>query len=153
MKIRADEHVSPQIVETICGLCLSAGWTFDHVNHVGDRGASDVHWMNNFAADGGQAVLTADTDFTSRPPQVVAVARTGMKIMLLPSRWAQAKRSLQTAHILFWWPQIEAKLHEMKARECVTPRWHLDEKKVAFQKVEINFSRAEKRLKHAQLNP
>jgi hypothetical protein len=68
LKIRADEHVAPAIIAILHAIALSAGYEIDSVLTAGDRGSSDVHWITKFAAEGGEAILTADTDFIKNPP-------------------------------------------------------------------------------------
>ena len=110
MKIRADEHVSKEIGRAVRELALSPGFELTHVIEIGDRGSDDVHWITRFALDGGDAIISADTDFCKRPHQVMAVNNTGLRLIHLPSRWANARGDLQAAHILLWWRRIEAKL-------------------------------------------
>jgi len=146
VKIRADEHVSRRIVETVRAICLTEGWTLDQVNEAGDGGKPDQHWLHRFADAGGQAILTADVDFPTRPHQVAAVYNTGIKIILLPSKWAQARGFLQASHILLWWPRMEAKLKDMKPRECYRPDWTINDATGAFKKIDIDFNKALKKL-------
>ena len=116
MRIRADEHVSREIVRVICELALSPDFEFSSIFQVGHDGSPDEYWATEFAKGGGDAILTADTDFFRKPNQVVAIDRTGLKVIHLPSRWANARAHLQTAHILMWWPRIEVKLQEANPR-------------------------------------
>ena len=149
MKVRADEHVSPEIVSTVCKVCLTQGWQFDHVYDVADGGLEDEHWITRFAKDGGQAILSADTDFAKKPPQVAAVFATGIRVIQMPAKWANAQRYLQAAHILLWWPRIESQLHAMRQRECCRPEWNLNSSSGKFIKVDIDFAKAHKKLKKA----
>lgn len=149
MKIRADEHVAPAIVTAINDMALSSDFTLDSILSVGAQGSSDVHWITAFAAEGGEAILTADTDFLKKSPQVAAVFQTGVKIIHLPPKWATAEGRLQAAHLLLWWKRIEAKLAVMKKRECFRPPWNIQETG-ELQKVDINFHTAAKKMKKAQ---
>lgn len=148
MKIRADEHVAPAIIAILQAIALSAGNEIDSVLTAGDRGSSDVHWITKFAAEGGEAILTADTDFIKNPPQVAAVFNTGVKVIHLPAKWAGAEGRLQAAHLLLWWARIETTLASMKPRECYRPPWNLHETG-EMQKVDIDFQSANKKLKKA----
>jgi hypothetical protein len=141
--------VSPRIVETVRAICLAQDWVLDHVIDAGDGGSSDTHWITRFAKTGGQAILSADTDFALKPPQVIAVFRTGLKVMLLPPQWGSARDFLQAAHILLWWPRIEVQLEAMRPRECFRPEWNVGDKTGKFHKIDINFHRAQKKLKRS----
>jgi PIN like domain len=148
LKIRADEHIAPVIVESLKAVAVKSETDLTSVLGVGigQKGMADVHWISDFAKSGGTAILTADTDFVKTPPQVDAVFRTGIKVIHLPNRWAQSKLSLQTAHLLIWWNRIEAKITEMKPRECFSPKWNISEEG-ELQKVQLDFAKAQLKLK------
>ena len=57
-------------------------------------------------------------------------------------------QGFQAAHILQWWERIEARLAEMKPRECYRPPWNIKETG-ALQKVSINFARAQRKRKRS----
>lgn len=147
MRIRADEHVAPAIVRAIREIALGDGFEITSVIEV-TRGASDVHWITAFANDGGDAILTADTDFLKEPPQVLAVQKTGLRVIHLPSGWANASLAMQAAHILQWWRRIEAQLVAMKARECYSPSYTLSED-AALKRVTLDFHAAGQKMKKA----
>lgn len=148
MKIRTDEHIAPAIVCAIRDMGLSSGWFIDSVLECGDQGATDVHWITKFMADGGDAILTADTDFLKNPPQVMAVFHTGAKVIHLPHQWANAAGRLQAAHILLWWGRIEKQLVSMKKQECYRPTWNLTETG-ELKKVDLDFHGMSRKLKKA----
>src|SRR5262245_28753405 len=108
-------------------MALHSDWELTSVITEGDRGVSDVHWITRFGRSGSNAILTVDTDFLSRPHQVMAVHDLGLKIIHLPHKWSNARCDLQAAHILLWWKRIEATLSCMKQRECYRPEWNLKE--------------------------
>jgi hypothetical protein len=104
-------------------MALSEGFEFSHVYDANQGGHADEHWITTFAKDGGEAIVTADSDFHKRAAQVVAVFNTGMKVIHLPPKWGNAKCHLQAAHILLWWGRIERCLTSMAGRECYRPPW------------------------------
>ena len=79
---------------------------------------------------------------------MVAVFKTGLKVIHLPPKWANAKGHLQAAHLLLWWLRIEQKLTGMKGRECYRPPWNLQETG-ELMKVDLDFADAQKNLKKA----
>jgi PIN like domain len=101
VKIRADEHVSPEIVLAINKLALGSDCSLDSVYTAGQRGIDDVPWVTRFARDGGKVILSADTDFHKKPHQIAAVHELGLMVVQLPSRWANARRRMQASHILY----------------------------------------------------
>ncbi|WP_144034398.1 hypothetical protein [Sphingomonas sp. IBVSS2] len=149
MKIRADEHVAQAIIRAINDIALSDGFELSSVVGSGQRGSSDVHWITAFVQDGGEAILTADTDFIKEPPQVLAIQKTGVRVIHLPSGWANAALAMQAAHLLMWWRRIENQLAAMKPRECYSPSYSLNED-AALRKVSLDFQAAAKKQKKAE---
>jgi hypothetical protein len=129
-------------------MALSPGWELTSVYDTGDRGAEDEHWITRFAREGGHAILTADTDFLRVPAQVQAVFETGIRVIHLPSKWANSKSYMQASHILQWWPRIEKQVAMMKPRECFQPPWNLQETG-ELKRVQIDYAKAQKKLKKA----
>ena len=153
MKIRCDEHVSPQIVTIIRELALSPGWEISSVREAGHCGDEDVHWITKFADEGGNAIMTADKDFTTLEPQVNAVFDTGLKVIQMPGKWGFAKGHLQASHTLLWWTCIENTLSIMNKRECYRPDWNIKQAaNMALKKVTIDFQKAQKKRRKSKPN-
>lgn len=148
MRIRADEHVAPAIVQAVNHIALGDGFELTSVLSAGFAGSSDVHWITTFASDGGEAILTADTDFLKLPPQVLAVQRTGVRVIHLPSNWANAKRAMQAGHLLIWWRRVEAQLAVMKPRECFTMPFNVSED-AEMKRVPLDFQGMGKKARKA----
>ena len=144
MKVRADEHISRRIVRAVRSIALDPGWELSTVKERGHAGTPDEHWIAEFGREGGNAILSADRDFFRLAPQIGAVAKTGMKVIHLPAKWANAKIHLQAAHILMWWPRIETTIAEMAPRECYQPEWTVRETGL-MKKVRIDFGRARRK--------
>ncbi len=147
MRIRADEHVSREIVRAIQDMALSPGWALDSViDH--DRGTDDVHWITRFARDGGHAIVSVDTDFLKIPRQVMAVFDTGLKVIHLPAKWANAPGRLQAAHLLLWWRRIETCVAAMSAGQCFRPPWNINEVG-KLEQFSIDFQGAHRKARQA----
>lgn len=151
MKVRADEHVSLEIVRAVREMALSPAWELSSVYEI-DRGADDVHWLTKFAREGGKAIITADTDFFKSPAQVVAVFNTGIRVIHFPPKWANAIGRLQAAHTLLWWRRIEAQIEGMKDRECYRPPWNITEEGT-LARVQIDYAEAHKKLRKSARRP
>jgi hypothetical protein len=148
LKVRADEHISQEIVRSVREMALTPGWELSHVVEAGDGGAKDEHWITRFANQGGHAILSGDTDFFLLPVQVVAVFQTGIRVIHLPSKWSNAGCRMQATHILLWWGRIERKISEMKGRQCYRPPWNIAESG-ELKEVSIDFHEAHKKLRKA----
>lgn len=94
----------------------------------------------------GNAILSGDTDFFRRHQLIVAISRTGLKLIHMPSKWSNARGDLQAAHILLWWQRIEAQIASMSPRECFRPPWNISDTG-EFTKVRIDYQNAERRAK------
>jgi PIN like domain len=155
LKVRGDEHVSLEIVRAVRAMALTHGWEFSSVVEVGDRGSKDEHWITKFASEGGHAIISGDTDFLKRPHQVLAVNRTGMRVIHMPPKWSNARCDLQAAHTLLWWRRIERTIAAMNPRECYRPPWNATEDgelaklKVDYQDADKWEKRREKRDEQA----
>lgn len=148
MRIRADEHIAPAIIQAVNQIALGDGFQLTSVLKEGFKGASDVHWITAFAGDGGEAILTADTDFLKQPPQVQAVERTGIKVIHLPAAWANASLAVQAGHILIWWQRIEAQLIAMKQRQCFQTPFTVSDN-LPLKQIMIDFQSMNKKAKKA----
>lgn len=108
MKVRADEHVSPKIVQALRSLTLSAGWELTEVRQFHSARTADETWVPQFADEGGRAILTADANMLKRPHMIVAIQDAQIMGLILPPSWAMAQRHLQAASLIRYWPEIEA---------------------------------------------
>ena len=108
MKIRADENVSPKIVQVLRLISLGPGWELTGVREVHPPRTADQTWVPRFAAEGGRGIITADVNMLKRPHLMAAILASGVFGLLLPSAWAQARRHVQAASIIHFWPEIEA---------------------------------------------
>lgn len=143
MKVRADEHVSPEIVRAVREMALSPEWELTQVIDIGDRSSEDEHWITKFAKEGGHAILSGDRDFLNRPNLILAVNRTGLRVIHMPAKWSNAGCALQAAHILLWWRRIETKISSMSGRECYRPPWNISEEG-DLNRIGVDYQNAEK---------
>jgi hypothetical protein len=77
----------------------------------------DETWLPRFASEGGKAIITADANMLKRPHLIAAVQQSGVCGIILPSVWAQARRHVQAASLIRFWPEIEATLTGAQAGE------------------------------------
>jgi hypothetical protein len=123
LNICGDEHVSPWIVKIIQESCLSNQHTLFTVDDFRARGVDDQIWVRTFSGRGGNAIIGADAAMTRRPHEVVAICEAGVRLILLPPQWANAKRHLQASHLLYWWPHIEVSLEDAASERCLRVPW------------------------------
>ena len=148
MKVRADEHVSPEIVRVVRGIALKPSWDLTHVYEEGHGGYPDVTWITQFRRSGGNAILSADADFHKRPHQIMAICETGLIVIHMPPKWANSCRCLQAAHILYWWDKIEQTLLHAAPRQCWKVPWGFSEK-AELQRIKVDYEQARKKTRKA----
>jgi hypothetical protein len=97
----------PSEARAVRAMALTSGWELTNVVEVGDRSSEDVHWITKFASEGGDAIVSGDTDFLKRLHQILAVNQTGMRVIHMLPKWANARCDLQAAFVPLWWRRIE----------------------------------------------
>lgn len=150
MKIRADEHISPEIVRIVCELALSPGWELTQVITQGDGGMKDVPWITKFAGEGGKVILSGDTDFINRPHQVMAVLDTGLIVVHMHNKYCNARGRLQAAHMLWWWDKIEATLQAAQPRQCWRVPWGFPESGGELSRLSVDYEKARKKIEREE---
>lgn len=149
MKVCTDENISPRIVKAIDAIAKGDGFEITSVRDLGMDGCEDCYWIKRFAKMGGEAIVTADTDFLKKAPQIIAIEETGLIVIHMPRKWANATARLQLAHMLIWWPRIEDTLKKSNPRECWQPPWNIKETG-SLKPIDLDFPAARKKLKKAQ---
>ncbi len=113
MKIRADEHVAPRLLQEIREKALSdPGWDLSHVRDDHGPKTGDEAWITRFANDGGNGILSADRTMLKRPTLVELVRKSGLVAIYLPSSWARQPLPIQASRLINWWPKLERKYEE-----------------------------------------
>jgi PIN domain-containing protein len=149
VKIRADEHVSLEIVRAVRDIALTPPFELSHVFDDGHGGLGDVSWVTKFANAGGRVILSADGDFLNRPHQVMAIWDKELVLIHLPSRWQNAKRHEQAAHILLWWDRIEKALRTASPRQCWRVPYEFS-REAALTRISVDYGKAQKKVRKAE---
>ena len=104
MRICADENVSLVLSALIRESLLGKGHTLDTVDDHQATGVADQIWVRKFADAGGEAIIGGDGAMLTRPHEVVAIAGTGLRLVVLPQQWPRQRRHIQIAFLFYWWP-------------------------------------------------
>jgi hypothetical protein len=140
VKVRADEHVSPKIVRALKEVSLSPGWELTCVREFHAPRTADETWIPKFAAEGGQAIITADAGMLKRPHQIVAIQQSGIIGVLLSSAWAEGRRHFQAASLIYHWPKIEAQLLASQPGDFWRVPSTIDDRDL--EKIVVNYTKA-----------
>ncbi|MCP3397147.1 hypothetical protein [Bradyrhizobium sp. CCGB20] len=87
----------------------------DYVPH------SDVPWVKRFAAAGGKAIISDNTDMKRQPHERLALIECGMIVIFFESQWSGWKFFRKCALLLHWWPEIAMKLKRAKPGSLAHP--------------------------------
>lgn len=148
MRICADENVALKLSGLVREHLLSPGHTLHTVDDYEARGVDDQIWVRRFADAGGEAIVSGDYMMTQRAAEVVAIARTGLRLVVLDQKWPRAPKHLQMSYLFFWWPHIENVLAGAASGQCFKVPWGWPEKtEGAIKLMSIDLQGAEKKLK------
>ena len=123
MKICADENVAPQLSALIREALVGSKHTLDTVDDHQARSVDDEIWVRHFAESGGEAIIGADGKMTTRPHEIVAIAETGLRLVILPPQWVNARKHLQIAFLFLWWPRIIQTFEGADRGKCFKVPW------------------------------
>ena len=140
--------MSEKIVASISDLTLIRNLEISSIYSASQRGSSDFHWATQFSKEGGDAIITADTDFFKRHHLVVAIQDTGLKVIHLRSQWANSRFTLQAAFLLLWWDRIYDTLSTCDKRELYQVPWQFGLEANLVRKP-LDFQNARKKVKKA----
>jgi hypothetical protein len=149
LRICADENVSPLLSRLIREALLGKGHVLDTVDDHQARSVDDEIWVRKFAKAGGEAIVGGDGRMLTRPHEVVAIAETGLRLVVLAPQWAQQAKHVQISYLFFWWPAIERALSSASPRHCFKVPWSWSPKD-SLSPVPLDFQDAYKKLKKAR---
>lgn len=75
---------------------------------------SDVPWLKRFAADGGTAIISGNTEMRFVPHERLALIECGFIVFFFESRWSNWRFFRKCSLLLHWWPEIAVKLKRAK---------------------------------------
>ncbi len=126
MKIAFDENVPVQMVRVFKALGqekrfktlnLEIVSAADYTPKPTDPDYSpdnDVPWLARFASDGGQVIISGDTDMIEVPHELEALRRGAFTVFFFERKWNRWGFYEKTSLLLFHWPVILAKLKAAK---------------------------------------
>lgn len=94
------------------------GFEFHHVSKLVPQNSTDDFWADAFKRFGGHVVLSGDGQIAYRPHKALAFIDNGFMSFFLSSPWHHLEGHGKIAHILYHWPQIEAKIREQERSTC-----------------------------------
>lgn len=99
MRVGLDANISIRLVSALAA--LYDRHTFQQVG--AGKAESDVLWLDEFASNGGEVLIGLDRRIMSRPHEVGALQRSGLKCCFFDFKRA-ARLNIQAAHIAYSFP-------------------------------------------------
>ena len=149
MRICADENVAPLLSALIRDALLGRHNTLETVDDHQAKGVDDDIWVRKFGKAGGEAIVGADAKMLTRPHEVVAIVESGLRLVVLPPQWVNAKIHVQISFLFYWWPHIEAALAASKPGQCFKVLWSWGETTNAIKPYTVDAQAAYKKVKKA----
>lgn len=149
MRICADENVAPLLSALIRDALLGRHHTLETVDDHQAKGVDDDIWVRKFGKAGGEAIVGADAKMLTRPHEVVAIVESGLRLVVLPPQWVNAKIHVQISFLFFWWPHIEAVLASSKPGQCFKVPWSWGETANAIKSITVDAQAAYRKAKKA----
>jgi hypothetical protein len=109
---------------------------------------TDPSWISKFATDGGDAILSGDSNILQHWPDLIAYMESGLVSFFPPSGFGRLNGYGQASLILRWWPCIVEKIKIAARGDAwrIPMTWTPDV--TTFKKlVDPRFSSAEDRLR------
>lgn len=149
MRICADENVAPLLSALIRDALLGRQHILETVDDHQAKGVDDDIWVRKFGKAGGEAIVGADAKMLTRPHEVVAITESGLRLIVLPSQWVNAKINVQISYLFYWWPHIEATLASSKKGQCFKVAWGWGDTTEGIRPFSVDTQAAYKKLKKA----
>ncbi len=147
MKICADENVAPKLTALIREQLLSRRHELSLVDEYQARGVDDQIWVRQFASAGGEAIIGGDFAMTKKPHEVVAIAETGLRLVVLDQRWPRESKHVQISYLFYWWQHIESVLVSAKPGSCWKVPWGWGETKNAIKPMAVDVQDAYRKIR------
>jgi hypothetical protein len=147
LRLCADENVAPKLSLLLREQLLSKGFQLDIIDDHAARSVDDQIWVRKFAASGGQAIIGGDAAMSKKPHEVVAIAETGLILIILDERWPQQKKHVQISYLFYWWPHIEVAIKNAKPGQCLKVPWGWNHPKDEIKLMAIDVQAAYKKVR------
>ena len=150
MRICADENVAPLLSALIRDALLGRHNVLETVDDHQAKGVEDDIWVRKFGRAGGEAIVGADAKMLTRPHEVVAIVESGLRLVVLPAPWVNAKINVQISFLFYWWPHIEAVLATSRKGQCFKVPWGWGDATDAIKPFTVDAQAAYKKVKRAE---
>lgn len=135
-KVAIDVNIPRRAVRLLNTGFGDQGFEFIFESDFAPAPATDEFWAAAFRRFGGQIVLSGDKNIAKRPHQILAFQENDLICFFCDRRWASTDGAYKLAHLIYWWPRVQAQIDRSKPRDC----WWIPmaiQADHAFRKVEI----------------
>lgn len=96
----------------------SQGFEFVYESEFAGARAEDEFWATVFRKFGGEVVLSGDKNIAKKLHQVIAFKQNDLICFFCGQRWSNTDVAFKVAHMIYWWPRIQAHLEHCKPGDC-----------------------------------
>lgn len=86
----------------------SNGFEFHWEPSFAPASATDEFWATAFKRFGGTVIITGDKNIARRPHQIHAFCACDLICFFCDRHWSQQDLAYQCAHLIRWWPTVQA---------------------------------------------
>ena len=151
MKIAFDENVPPAMVKVfqtfanekqlkrrIGAFEITSAKQYTPAPGDGDyQKKNDAPWIKRFAAEGGNVIISGDTEMRYVPHERLALIQAGMLVFFFDGKWSQWDFFRKCSLLIYHWPAIAARIKKGK----VPAFWHVPlswQEKAKLRKVSVD---------------
>jgi hypothetical protein len=117
-KVGCDVNVPHRAVTMLNSGFGDQGYEFIWEPAFASPDAEDEHWAMAFKRFGGEVVITGDKNIAKRLHQILAFKDNNLICFFCKNAWASQDPVFKCAHLLMWWPRIQATLQSAKPKDC-----------------------------------
>lgn len=117
-KVALDVNIPQRLARLLRTGFADQGFEFIYEKEFAPGNASDEFWAVAFKRFGGAVVISGDKNIAKRPHQILAFKENDLIGFFCESRWAGMDGAYKVAHLIYWWPRIQAQIEKSKPRDC-----------------------------------
>lgn len=114
MKIAIDADIPAKACSALKAVYGSEETEFIHIPSLVPANSQDEFWAQEFRKVGGRVVISADVHIARRPHQILAFQNNELTCFFMQPPWSVQRLNVKVAHLIYWWPTIEAKIDESR---------------------------------------
>ncbi|RVU12226.1 hypothetical protein EOS93_06045 [Rhizobium sp. RMa-01] len=112
VKVALDANVPERVVRMLNSGFGGTSYEFHWEPDFAPANSPDEFWAIAFQRFGGSVIITGDKNIAKRPHQINAFRQCGLVGFFCSKTWNEFDLAYKCAHLIRWWPVIQAKIEE-----------------------------------------